>query len=110
MRPNALVTGGNRGIGRAVVVALARRGFDVAFVDLEENEDTDRTRTDAQSGGARATFIQGDISKHAQHAVIVRQATELGGPIRALVNNAGIAPPTRGDLLELPSTEFDDVM
>ncbi|MEO8975212.1 MAG: 3-ketoacyl-ACP reductase [Casimicrobiaceae bacterium] len=108
--PTALVTGGNRGIGRAIVVALARRGFRVAFVDLEETEDTHATRAEALEAGGKTTFIRGNIAELDCHERIVREAWAFGGSVEVLVNNAGISAPVRGDLLEVTQESFDQVM
>lgn len=108
--PTALVTGGNRGIGRAIVVALAGRGFHVAFVDLDENEDTQRTLDAAQAAGGHATFIRGNIADEQDHDRVVRRAWDIDRRLDALVNNAGIPAPTRGDLLDVAPSAFDDVM
>lgn len=109
-RPVALITGGNRGIGRAIVVALARRGFDVAFVDREANADSENTRSLASAAGAECLFIRGDISDPSQHQEILQAAWGMKGQLNALVNNAGISAPVRGDVLQLPAEEFDLVM
>jgi NAD(P)-dependent dehydrogenase (short-subunit alcohol dehydrogenase family) len=108
--PTALVTGGNRGIGRAIVVALARSGFNVAFVDVEENDDTKHTCAQARAEGGLVTFIRGDIAELGQHEAIVQSACEFGGVLHTLVNNAGIAAPVRGDLLDLLPDHFDQVL
>ena len=91
--PTALVTGGNRGIGQAIVVALARRGFHVAFVDLTENEDTNRTRAAVQKAGGQSTFIRGDIADVRGHDSIVQRAWEIEERLDVLVNNAGVPAP-----------------
>lgn len=109
-RPTALVTGGNRGIGRAIVVALAQRGFDVALVDLTESEDTGRTISAAREAGAAVTFIPGDISEVGQHEAIVNAAWQMNGEVHALVNNAGISVPIRGDLLDVSPEQLDPVL
>lgn len=110
MKPVALVTGGNRGIGRGIVLALAERGFDVAFTDLAEAEDTHFTRSGAERLGARVSFIAGDISDIAQHARLVDAAYELSGRLDVLVNNAGISVAKRGDVLDVTPESFDAVM
>jgi NAD(P)-dependent dehydrogenase (short-subunit alcohol dehydrogenase family) len=106
----ALVTGGNRGIGRAVVIALARRGFHVAFVDLAENEDTQRTRQAVEETGAQATFIRGDLANLKGHEAIVERAWAIDRRLDVLVNNAGIPVPVRGDLLDVTADAFDAVL
>lgn len=108
--PTALVTGGNRGIGRAIVVALAGRGFHVAFVDLEENENTERTLAAVEEGGEQATFIRDDIADLQCHERVARRAWEIDGRLDTLVNNAGIPAPVRGDLLDVAPAAFDRVI
>lgn len=110
MRRLALVTGANRGIGRAIVIALARRGFDVALVDLQHDTETDRTLALAQAPDARASFIAGNIADLAQHETILDQAYAFAGPLHALVNNAGISVAVRGDVLNVTPADFDRVM
>lgn len=110
MRRLALVTGANRGIGRAIVIALARQGFDVAFVDLQHDAETDRTLALAQAADARASFIPGNIADLAQHETILDQAYAFAGPLHALVNNAGISVAVRGDVLNVTPDDFDRVM
>lgn len=105
--PTALVTGGNRGIGRGIVVELARRGFDVAFADLAENADTAATLAGALAHGARCIFLQGDIARIDTHAALLDAAIAALGPLHAVVNNAGVAQLARGDLLDLGPDELD---
>lgn len=105
--PGALVTGGNRGIGRAIVVALAHRGFDVAFVDMHETDDTAATLAAAGGHGRRIAFVRGDIGDLARHDAVLDAAERALGTIDALVNNAGVAQDVRGDLLDLSPATFD---
>ena len=110
MKPIALVTGGNRGIGRAAVLALAQRGFDVVFADLADNDDTAVTRREAEALGARASFVAADIANLADHARIVDAAYVLGGSLDVLVNNAGVSVANRGDVLAVTPESFDRVL
>jgi NAD(P)-dependent dehydrogenase (short-subunit alcohol dehydrogenase family) len=109
-RPVALVTGGNRGIGAGIVVALARRGFDVVVADLDETAETSRTRAAAEALGARTGFVAGDIADLAQHHRIAQAAWSLDGRLDALVNNAGVSVLRRGDVLEMTPESFDRVL
>jgi 3-oxoacyl-[acyl-carrier protein] reductase len=87
----ALVTGGSRGIGRAVAVALARAGAQVAVNYLERAADAEEAAAEIRRGGGRALAVQADVSRaDAVQAMAVTVARELG-PVDILVNNAGIA-------------------
>jgi NAD(P)-dependent dehydrogenase (short-subunit alcohol dehydrogenase family) len=110
VKPIALVTGGNRGIGRAAVLALAARGFDIAFSDLAETDDTARTRREAEARGARVGFAAGDIADLESHAAIVEAAYALAGRLDVLVNNAGVSVALRGDVLDVTPESFDRVL
>jgi len=86
---NALVTGGNTGLGRAFSVALARAGADVFAVGLAEDDGT--TRRLIEDAGRRMEFMVADITKPGTPAVIVRRCVETLGSVDILVNSAGIA-------------------
>jgi NAD(P)-dependent dehydrogenase (short-subunit alcohol dehydrogenase family) len=99
----ALVTGGDSGIGRAVAVAFAKEGADVAIAYLSEDADAEHTEQLIDKAGRRAVLIRGDLAEeqHCQEAVD-RTAEELGG-LDVLVNNVAYQQPVE-DLTEL-STE-----
>lgn len=103
----ALVTGGRRGIGRAICVELATRGFDIAFVDWVEDANVEETLALITGTGRRATFLPLDISRTNDHAALVARLTKEFGPINCLVNNAGVQVSIRGDMLEMNEAEFD---
>ncbi len=106
----ALVTGARRGIGRAICAELARRGFDIAFTDIVEDEGVAKTNALVKDAGRRSMFVQHDISRTDQHAALVGQITEELGNISCLVNNAGVQVSFRGDLLDVDPTEFDHII
>ncbi|HEU4715667.1 MAG TPA: SDR family oxidoreductase [Candidatus Saccharimonadales bacterium] len=86
----ALITGADSGIGRAVAIAFAREGADVALSYLpEEQEDADVTIKEIEAAGAKAVTLPGDITSESFCQEMVKQAVEELGPIDILVNNAG---------------------
>jgi NAD(P)-dependent dehydrogenase (short-subunit alcohol dehydrogenase family) len=84
----ALITGGDSGIGRAVAIAFAREGADVAIVYLNEQEDAETTRREVEQEGRRCIKIAGDVGdeQFCRHAV--QQAVRELGRLDVLVNNA----------------------
>jgi NAD(P)-dependent dehydrogenase (short-subunit alcohol dehydrogenase family) len=84
----ALVTGGDSGIGRAVALAFAREGADVAFSYLEEHEDARATERLIEDAGRRALSFAGDLADEQHCREVVRRAAEAFGRIDVLVNNA----------------------
>jgi NAD(P)-dependent dehydrogenase (short-subunit alcohol dehydrogenase family) len=110
IRPLALVTGAARGIGRGAALALARRGFDLALVDLAVDGDLEATRDRARELGADARCIACDIAALDTHAAAIDAACERTGTIDVLVNNAGVSVKKRGDLLDVTPESFDRVL
>lgn len=85
----ALVTGGDSGIGRAVCIAFAKEGADVAFVYLNEDGDAETTASCVEDEGVRCLKIKGDVgSKDFCNSAVQKTVDELGG-LNILVNNAG---------------------
>jgi NAD(P)-dependent dehydrogenase (short-subunit alcohol dehydrogenase family) len=109
-QPTALVTGGRRGIGRAIAVELARRGYDVAISDLLEDADAALTLRAIEACGARALFVQSNLQNVASHAQALERVLAWCAQLDCLVNNAGIGSPARGDLLDLRPEAFDAVL
>jgi 3-oxoacyl-[acyl-carrier protein] reductase len=105
----ALVTGGSRGLGRAIAVAFAAQGADVA-INFRGNVDAaDEVAAEVTAAGRRAVTIQGDTSlgREASEA-IVKAALDAFGSVDILVNNAGI---TRDNLLmRMDGDEWDAVI
>jgi len=86
---NALVTGGNTGLGRAFSVALAKAGADVFAVGLAEDDGT--TRRLIEDAGRRMEFMMADITQPGIPAAVVHRCVETLGSVDILVNSAGIA-------------------
>jgi 3-oxoacyl-[acyl-carrier protein] reductase len=111
----ALVTGGSRGIGRGISVALARAGYGVAINYVHDQaaalECQKLCREAAPQAGLRAIEIfQADVSIGEGRHRLVADVFQKFGWLDMLVNNAGIAPPVRRDLLETTEESFDLVM
>ena len=84
----ALITGGDSGIGRAVAVAMAREGADIAFAYLEEHKDADVTSAAVEREGVRCIKFAGDIGDEAFCRDIVARTVREFGRVDILVNNA----------------------
>lgn len=90
----ALVTGGSRGIGEAIVIRLAEEGADVAinFTSDSSRSKAEAVRTQVEQLGCRAMIVQADVGSKQQVNEMFRQVEAELGPVDILVNNAGIAP------------------
>ena len=98
----ALVTGGSRGIGKAIGLRLAHQGADVAFSYKGNTDAATATAAEIESIGTRALAIQGDVRDPESAEAVVKVALEAFGKIDILVNNAGV---TRDDLIMRMSAE-----
>jgi 3-oxoacyl-[acyl-carrier protein] reductase len=110
--PAALVTGGSRGIGRGICLSLARAGFGVAInytSDAEAAEECKRLCIEAAPDAKKAKLetVRADISDPKGRARLVEFIEREWGWIDVLVNNAGVAPNVRADLLEATEDSFD---
>ena len=91
MNRSALVTGSSRGIGRAVVLELARQGWSVCVNYLEHREAAEETVSLLRTEGRTAMAFRADVANRAAVSEMVRAASETLGPVELLVNNAGVA-------------------
>ena len=104
----ALVTGGSRGIGRAVCLELAARGANVALCYAGNREAAEKTAEECRALGARVLAVQGDVASLSDCEAAFQAAEEALGPVDILVNNAGI---TRdGLLLRMKEEDLDRVL
>lgn len=104
----AIVTGGSRGIGRAIVLQLANDGFDVALVYAGNTEAAQQTQADADSVGVKCKAYQCDVSDFQACGALVKNILEDFGGVNVLVNNAGI---TRDMLfMRMKQSEIDSVI
>ena len=105
--PVALVTGGQRGIGRGCVFALAEAGFDVVVNDLLRSDDTEVTLDGVAERGRRAVFVAADLANLDQHPRLLDETVAAFGRLDCLVNNAGVSVMSRGDLLDVTVESYD---
>jgi NAD(P)-dependent dehydrogenase (short-subunit alcohol dehydrogenase family) len=106
-RPVSLVTGAGRGIGRGIALELARLGHAIV-VNYAGNENAAADCLNAvRNAGGDGITIRADISASADRIGLVKQVFDKYGQIDLLVNNAGVAPQTRADLLDSTEESFD---
>ena len=110
MKPVALITGGSRGIGLGIAKALAVEGVDLAINGVRPEEDVEEMLADLRDLGATVHYCRGNISSAEDRASILKNIRDKFGQLNFLVNNAGIAPKQRVDLLEASEESFDYVM
>jgi 3-oxoacyl-[acyl-carrier protein] reductase len=101
-----VVTGGGAGIGRGIVLAMAREGADVAVLDMNW-EAASNTARDAEAYGVRALGLEADVAGKESVETAVQKVLGAFGKIDILVNNAGISPKRQG--LKVPVVEMDPV-
>jgi 3-oxoacyl-[acyl-carrier protein] reductase len=100
---NALITGGSRGIGKAIAIAFAREGANVAFTDIRRDEIMEETEKELLAMGIKAVGYASDASSFEDSERVVDEVAKEFGRIDILINNAGI---TRDNLL-MRMTEAD---
>jgi NAD(P)-dependent dehydrogenase (short-subunit alcohol dehydrogenase family) len=103
----ALVTGGRRGIGKAIALALGGAGFDVAVNDVADSAELKATVAEIVALGVKSFAVIGDISDLASHTAMLDAAEAALGPLTTLINNAGVSVLNRGDLLEVTPESYD---
>ncbi|WP_354644755.1 SDR family oxidoreductase [Kitasatospora camelliae] len=107
----ALITGGDSGIGRAVALAFAREGADVAFCHLpEERDDAEETTRLVTGSGRRVLAVAGDLREETFCASLVDRCVEMFGGLDVLVNNAAYQMSQPDGLVAISTEQFDRVM
>jgi len=107
-RPVAIVTGASRGIGRAIALELASLGYDLVLNRVQQTPP--QTKKEVEDRGARCEFVPGDISYAQIRSRLVDLAKTRFDRCDLLVNNAGVAPLKRMDILEATEESFDRVL
>jgi NAD(P)-dependent dehydrogenase (short-subunit alcohol dehydrogenase family) len=103
----ALITGGDSGIGRAVAIAYAKEGANVAIAYLDEHDDADKTAKLVEAYGVKAMKIAADLSDDENCQSVIDQVIEEFGQLNILVNNAGKQFPTE-DFLKITPDQLQE--
>src|SRR5262249_14126749 len=106
----ALITGGSRGIGFGIATQLAMNGFDIAINGTRSAADVEDAVKKLKDFGNDVIYCRGSISSAADRERIIDEVRKHYGALHVLVNNAGIAPKVRNDILEATEESFDDVI
>jgi 3-oxoacyl-[acyl-carrier protein] reductase len=110
MRKVALVTGGSRGIGLGIVKHLAIQGFDIAINGVRPEDAVRNVVADIKALGVAVIYCQANLAISADRKKMIQQVREHFGRLNILVNNAGIAPRERRDVLQTSEESFDEVI
>lgn len=110
MKKTAVVTGSSRGIGFAIARQLGLDGFNVVMVATGSRERNIDAIIRLEEEGITVGYVQADVADHEDRLRIVSETVQLFGRIDVLVNNAGVAPLVRADLLEMTEESFDRVI
>lgn len=110
MNDVALVTGGTRGIGLGIAEALAEEGYDLALCGRRDAEAVEDTLDDLRERGVDVLYLSCDIGNSEARKELVEEIRAHYEGLHVLVNNAGVAPKERRDLLEATEESFDRVL
>ena len=110
MKKTAIVTGGSRGIGFAIARQLGRDGFSLAIAGTRDEADCRKNLEELSEDGSDWLYIKADVSKGEDRKRIIENTVNRFDRIDLLVNNAGVAPKMRADLLEMSEESFNYVL
>ncbi len=110
MAPGAFITGGTRGIGLGIAHKLAAEGYALAINGVRPEADVTDILEGLRGHGQQVVYCQGDVSELDAHPEMIQTATDALGKLNLLVNNAGVAPLVRADVLEMSEDSWERVM
>ena len=106
----ALITGGTRGIGLGIARTLARDGLRLALNGVRPSESVADVLHELEDEGADVAYFRADISRTEEREALLAAVLERFGRVHVLVNNAGMAPRQRADILTATEESFDEVV
>ncbi|NNE77778.1 MAG: 3-ketoacyl-ACP reductase [Pricia sp.] len=109
-KKTALITGGSRGIGFGIAQKLAKAGFDLAINGMRPEHDITKVLAELRGYGVDVIYCQGNIGDGKDRQNIIDKVKSNFGQLNVLVNNAGVAPKERNDVLETTEESFDRVL
>ena len=110
MKQVALITGGSRGIGYGIALQLAAEGYDLVINGVREAEAVNKQVQELQSKGVRVLYCQANISSASDRTRMLDEINAFYGRIDILINNAGIAPRERKDILDASEESFTELI
>jgi 3-oxoacyl-[acyl-carrier protein] reductase len=110
MKKTALITGAGRGIGLGIAIALAAEEFDIAVMDIHPDDVVMPAFNELRALGAGVLYCRADVTDPEARAEALAAIKERFGHLNVLVNNAGVAPRVRADILEATEESYDWVM
>ena len=110
MRRVALITGAGRGIGHGIAKALAAENCNIVVMDIHEEAAVAEAMQELRDRGAEVLYVRGDVTSADDRARVLAETKERFGALHVLVNNAGVAPRVRADILEATEESFEWVM
>src|SRR5690606_5526593 len=110
MKKVALVTGGSRGIGLGIAQCLAAEGFDLAINGMRPAADVEETLQMLRQTGGEVIYCRGNLASKEDRSAMIEAVRSHFGQLNVLVNNAGMAPRERRDILEATEESFDEVI
>ncbi|MEP7320070.1 MAG: 3-ketoacyl-ACP reductase [Panacibacter sp.] len=106
----AFITGGSRGIGLGIAKSLAQNNFDLAINGTRQEEDVADVINELKQNNVDVIYCRGDVSSSTDRVNMLQEIKDHYGKLNVLVNNAGIAPRQRNDILAATEESFDEVM